>query len=96
MANEKRESYREGPAPSHASACVSRPGRAHHELRRIVRDRQILQFSAASILEGSRTVCAATGQGLKDPEIISSAGTAGAPVAPNESNLLRAIEPAQS
>jgi hypothetical protein len=90
MTNEKRKSSGEGHAPSLAPACASRPGRAHHELRSIVRDRQIPQFSAASILEGSRIVCVATDNGLKDSEIIFSPGTLGAPVTPNESKLLRA------
>jgi hypothetical protein len=61
-----------------------------------VRDRQFPQFSAASILEGSRPGRTTTGHDLNDPEIISSAGTVGTPVAPNESNLLRAIEAARS
>jgi threonine synthase len=54
------------------------------------------RFSAASIPEGSRIVCTVTGHGLKDPEIISAAITIPAPIAPNESDVLRALETAQS
>ncbi len=54
------------------------------------------RFAAASIPAGSRIVCTVTGHGLKDPEIISSRIRFPAPVAPNESEVLRALEKARS
>ena len=50
------------------------------------------RFAADSIPAGSRIVCTVTGHGLKDPEIISSRIGLPAPVAPNESEVLRALE----
>jgi threonine synthase len=50
------------------------------------------RFAADSIPAGSRIVCTVTGHGLKDPEIISSRIRLPAPVAPNESEVLRALE----
>ncbi|MGI8956281.1 MAG: threonine synthase [Chthoniobacterales bacterium] len=50
------------------------------------------RFTAAGIPDGCRIVCTVTGHGLKDPGVISSdAPTA---VAPNESDVLRAIDAA--
>ncbi len=54
------------------------------------------RFNAASIREGSRIVCTVTGHGLKDPEIVSASVALPAPVAPNESAVLRAINSARS
>ena len=51
------------------------------------------RFSTAAIGEGCRIVCTVTGHGLKDPEII--AVPTPAPVAPNESAVLRALDRTQ-
>ncbi len=53
-------------------------------------------FSAASIPDGSRIVCTVTGHGLKDPEALASAIAPARPIAPNEVEVLRAIEAARS
>ncbi|HEY3662212.1 MAG TPA: pyridoxal-phosphate dependent enzyme, partial [Chthoniobacterales bacterium] len=50
------------------------------------------RFTAAGIPDGCLIVCTVTGHGLKDPEVISSDATAA--VAPNESDVLRAIDAA--
>ena len=50
------------------------------------------RFGASSIPEGSRIVCTTTGHGLKDPDAIAAEVDAVAPVAPNESAVLRALE----
>jgi threonine synthase len=50
------------------------------------------RFDASSIPEGSRIVCTTTGHGLKDPDALAAAVGATAPVAPNESAVLRALE----
>ena len=54
------------------------------------------RFTASSIPEGSRIVCTVTGHGLKDPEVVASAITLPASVAPNESAVRRAIKRAES
>lgn len=48
------------------------------------------RFTAAAIPDGARIVCTVTGHGLKDPEVIST--PAPQTVAPNESDVLRAID----
>lgn len=50
------------------------------------------RFDASSIPEGSRIVCTTTGHGLKDPDVIAAEIGAAAPVAPNESAVLQALE----
>ena len=50
------------------------------------------RFTAAGIPDGCRIVCTVTGHGLKDPEVISSDAPTAA--APNESDVLRAIDAA--
>ncbi len=54
------------------------------------------RFAADSIPAGSRIVCTVTGHGLKDPEIVSARIKPAAPVAPNESEVLRALAMTQS
>jgi threonine synthase len=49
-------------------------------------------FHTSLIPEGSRIVCTVTGHGLKDPEAISSATDLPEAVAPNEEDVLRALE----
>jgi len=63
-------------------------------LLRVCDSRRASRFSSSSIPEGCRIVCTVTGHGLKDPEVIS--GVAPRAVAPNESEVLRAIEAAES
>ncbi|MEO7165713.1 MAG: threonine synthase [Chthoniobacterales bacterium] len=54
------------------------------------------RWDALAIPEGSRIVCTVTGHGLKDPEMIAGARVPPVPVAPNESEVLRALEMARS
>lgn len=65
-------------------------------LLRACRTASVGRFAADSIPGGSRIVCTVTGHGLKDPEIISSRIRLPVPVAPNESDVLRALEQTQS
>ena len=50
------------------------------------------RFSMSAIAKGSRIVCTVTGHGLKDPEMLSELIPPPRAVAPNESEILRAIE----
>lgn len=50
------------------------------------------RFTASSIPEGCRIVCTLTGHGLKDPDVIASSRETPEPIAPNESDILRALE----
>lgn len=50
------------------------------------------RFTASSIPEGCRIVCTLTGHGLKDPDVIASSRETPEPIAPNESEILRALE----
>jgi len=50
------------------------------------------RFNTSSIPAASRIVCTVTGHGLKDPEAISSASKLPEAVAPNERDVLRALE----
>ena len=54
------------------------------------------RFSGSSIPEGCRIVCTVTGHGLKDPDVIASSSRAPEPIAPNEREVLRALEATQS
>ncbi len=65
-------------------------------LLRASEQRATAHFSGASIPEGSRIVCTVTGHGLKDPEVILASLALPKPVAPNESEVLRAIAATQS
>jgi threonine synthase len=56
----------------------------------------VSRFSASSIPEGCRIVCTVTGHGLKDPEVIASSSRPPEPIAPNESDVLRALEATRS
>ena len=61
-------------------------------LLRACRAEDSSRFRATSIPDGSRIVCAVTGHGLKDPDIISSAVALPTAVPPNEQEVLRALE----
>jgi threonine synthase len=52
------------------------------------------RFAVSSIPEGSCIVCTVTGNGLKDPDVISSIPPRA--IGPNESDVLCAIEATQS
>ncbi|MEO5753123.1 MAG: threonine synthase [Chthoniobacterales bacterium] len=53
-------------------------------------------FTGNTIPDGSRIVCTVTGHGLKDPEAIVSGIAPAPPVAPNGSEVLRALTSARS
>jgi threonine synthase len=55
-----------------------------------------VHFCTSSIPYDSRIVCTVTGHGLKDPEVIASAIDLPRPIAPNEREVLRAIDAARS
>ena len=65
-------------------------------LLRACRSDNAARFKLDSIPEKSRIVCTVTGHGLKDPEAISSRIVLPAPVPPNESAVLRALEQGES
>ena len=50
------------------------------------------RFFATEIPDASRIVCTITGHGLKDPEVLGAAIAPGRALAPNESEVLRALE----
>ncbi len=52
-------------------------------------------FSTAAIPEGSCLVCTVTGHGLKDPEVVAARIAPPRAVAPNEKEVLRALEQAR-
>jgi threonine synthase len=54
------------------------------------------RFSTAAIAHGSRIVCTVTGHGLKDPDTLLSSIATPQAVAPNESEVLRALESERS
>jgi threonine synthase len=54
------------------------------------------RFRAETIAPGSRIVCTLTGHGLKDAEAILSAVTLPRAIAPNEKEVLRALESTRS
>jgi threonine synthase len=54
------------------------------------------RLTSASIPEGSKIVCTVTGNGLKDPEIVSRRISLPPPIAPNEKEILRVLDSPQS
>jgi threonine synthase len=60
-------------------------------LLRAAEGRAESRFTSSSIPEGCRIVCTVTGHGLKDPDVIASSSRSPEPIAPNESEVLRAI-----
>jgi threonine synthase len=65
-------------------------------LLRACRSNNAARFKSDVIPEKSRLVCTVTGHGLKAPEAISSRIALPAPIAPNESAVLRALEQGES
>ncbi len=54
------------------------------------------RLTAAAIPDGSRIVCTVTGHGLKDPEVVAVAIAPSRAIAPNESDVRRALEQRRS